>query len=117
MARNEEIGALAFKVGVIVAILSGIITALVPAFGGWVPLILLVAGIIVGVMNINDKETHGFLVASIALMVTQGASGAFGNIPAIGLYLVEILQNLAAFVAPAAIIVALKAVNSMAERH
>lgn len=112
--KNTELGSLAFKIGVAVAALSGIFVKFIPAYAVWVPLVLLAAGLAAGYLNLG-KEPIGFLVAAIAILAAQNATGAFSNIPTIGSYLVEILQNLAAFVAPAAIIVSLKGFHEIAQ--
>jgi hypothetical protein len=112
MAKNkmnmETVGQWSFIVGVVIAVLSGIF---VTAYVGWVGLILIVLGILVGVLNISDKEVYDFLIAAIALMLT-GAAG-LDRLPMIGSYLGPIFLNISTFVAPAAIIVALKAVYEL----
>ena len=108
---ERNLGHLAFIAGVIVAIIAGIATdVLVDAP---VTLVLVILGIIVGFMNITAKETVGFLVASVALMVAGVADVIV--IPQIGIYLQKILENIATFVAPAAVVVALKTVYKLAE--
>ena len=68
-------------------------------------MILAVLGLVVGFMNITDDESQGFLIAAIALMLTATSIGA---LPEVGASLSAIASGLAAFVAPAALIVALK---------
>ncbi|MFC1752597.1 hypothetical protein ACFL96_04290 [Thermoproteota archaeon] len=107
---KKKIGQYAFLVGVLLAIIAGIIVTANP----WVVLVLVVLGVIVGFLNITAKETTEFLVASIALIAAGAANMAI--IPYIGSYLAAILGYITVFVAPAAIVVALKAVKSLAER-
>jgi len=79
-------------------------------------LLLVVLGTIVGFLNVTAKETTEFLVAAIALIAAGGAGLnviVWGNI---GIYLQSILSNITVFVAPAAVVVALKAVFELAER-
>jgi hypothetical protein len=119
MAKNkmntETIGQWSFILGVAIAVLVGI-------FGGagWVSVVLIILGVIVGVLNISDKEVYDFLIAAIALLVT-GAAG-LDRIPTLylgamafplGNWLGAIFLNISTFVAPAAIIVALKAVYEL----
>lgn len=112
MAKAKlTLGHQSFIAGVIIAIIVGL-------FGGtaipWITLILVILGLIVGFINITAKETMPFLVAAIALMVAGSAN--LQIIPTIGMYLQNILAAIVVFVAPAAIIVAIKAVVDLARR-
>ena len=64
---ERNLGHLAFIAGVIVAIIAGISTDILQK--EVVTLVLVILGIIVGFMNITAKETIGFLIAAIALML------------------------------------------------
>jgi hypothetical protein len=89
------------------AFLGGVGIAVVMAFVS-VPnghIILAVLGLIVGFMNVTDDESQGFLLAAIALMLTATSIGA---LPEVGGVLSGIASRLAAFVGPAALVVALK---------
>lgn len=106
----QQIGAYAFLVGIGLAIIGGIAPGMI---GAEITVLLLVAlGLVVGVLNVTDKETTPFLVAAIALLAS-GAAG-LGALPGIGAPLGSVLTYLSAFVAPAALIVSLKAIYSMA---
>ncbi len=111
----EKYGEYAFIIGVILAIIAGLASSAISAeVAGWLAVIFLILGILVGFLNIKDKEAVSFLVASIALLAT-GSAAQWLSLPMIGSYIVAILGNIAAFVAPAAVIVALKAVWNMAK--
>jgi hypothetical protein len=114
--NTETIGRWAFIAGIIIAILAGIAAAVGGGMGGWVPLVMLILGIIVGLTTITEKETTPFLVAAIALLVAN-ASGAFlvvnEVLPGVGTGIDRILVTLAAFVAPAAIIMSVKAIYNI----
>ena len=89
------------------AFIGGVGIAVVMAFVA-VPnghMILVVLGLIVGFMNITDGESQGFLLAAIALMLT---ATSIGGLPEVGGLLSGVASDLAAFVAPAALVVALK---------
>ena len=73
----ETIGRWAFIAGVIIALLAGIAAAVGGAMGGYVPLLMLILGVIVGLTTITEKESTPFLVAAIALLVANGGN-AFG---------------------------------------
>ena len=107
---HKKVGHYAFIVGVVLAIIAGIIVTNNP----WIVLALVILGLIVGFLNITAKETTEFLVAAIALIAAGGANLTI--IPYVGDYLTAILGYIAVFVAPAAIVVALKAVKALAEK-
>lgn len=75
--------------------------------------ILAVLGLFVGLFNITYKETHGFLVASIVLLLVGSAGLDF--LPYIGSWLGTAFINISHFVAPAAMVVALKTVVELAK--
>lgn len=124
----EQIGGYALIAGVIIAILAGAVQTLAPSAMDqntvvpWVVLAMVVLGLIVGFLNIKDTDTAPFLIAAIALIVT--ATGAanlvlidkvtkvFGL--GLGTMLQTIVLNIAVFVAPAALVVALKTVYTTA---
>lgn len=110
---TEKVGELAFLAGVVIAVLAALVT-LDAAMLGNVTALLVVLGIVVGLLNVSEKETTPFLVAAIAL-VAAGTAG-FGAVPTVGGYLTGIVSNLATFVAPAAVIVAVKAVYALASK-
>jgi hypothetical protein len=99
-----QVGFWAFIVGLVVALIAGIVA---PA-NSVVAIILLVLGIIVGFLNITAKEITLFLVASIALILVGNAFAVI-TIGDIGKFIGQILAYISTFVAPAAIIGAIKA--------
>jgi len=106
----KGLGQWAFLGGVILAIIFG---AFQPY--DWVLPTLVVLGFIVGLLNITAKETGRFLLATVALLLAEIVSLGAGidRLPIIGLYLKQMLPNIAVFVAPAALIVALKEVYEL----
>jgi hypothetical protein len=109
--KMETIGKWAFILGVLIAIVAGLAGT---TYASTVAMVLVILGVIVGLLNISEKEVYNFLIAAIALMMT-GAAG-LENLPAIGSMLGPILTNIATFVAPAAVIVALKAVYDLGKK-
>lgn len=117
MAKEEiglqQIGAYAFIAGVLVAVIVGLAAGANiqndQAMSASVVLLVLL-GLAVGYLNIEDKEMVPFLVASIALALGGGFGPSLSVIPYVGIFLAKILGAIAFFVAPAAIVVALKAV-------
>ena len=119
MASQQQLGSYAFIIGVAIAIIVGLLVAggqqsLLGNMAGYVPLVLVILGAVVGFLNIKDKEIDKFLIAAIALIGLAGTAGGLAEIPMIGIYLAAIVQNVAVFVAPAALIVAIKAIKGMA---
>ena len=109
----EQIGHWSFILGVIIAIVAGL-PILGVEYAETIVMILVILGVIIGFLNISEKEVYNFLIAAIALLLT-GAAG-LENLPAVGTYIGPILTNIATFVAPAAVIVALKAVYELGKR-
>ena len=111
----SKIGEWAFIIGIIIAILVGFVND--SNLMGILTLVLVVLGLLVGFLNITEKETTPFLVAAIALLATGGASDSLKLIPpaVLGNFLANAVNNIAAFVAPAAILVAVKAIWALAK--
>ena len=109
----------AFIIGVLLAILVGVFAAnLQSETKGTLTLVLVVLGLVVGFLNVTEKETTPFLVAAAALMLTATSVSTLQSINLgvnLGMYLAGIVSQVAVFVAPAAVIVALKAINSLAK--
>ncbi len=121
MATLEVIGEWAFIIGVVLAIVAGVVAAgagIGTATAGAVALVLVVLGLIVGILNVTDKEIKTFLIAAIALIAvgTAQLNQIDSIIPLLGSVLQLIVVNIAVFVAPAALVVALKTVYSMARK-
>lgn len=100
-----RIGHWAFILGIIIAVLAGF------AEVAYLPTILFVLGLIVGFLNITERESTSFLVATIALMVIGVAGLQLGTLTDL---LVQILNNFLSFISAAALIVALKQVITLA---
>ncbi len=110
---GSKLGQWAFVGGVVIALLLGF----VPQWQGQLTLLLVVLGLVVGFLNVTEKETTPFLVAAIALLATGVAKDKLALIPpdALGNFLVSAVANVNVFVAPAAILVALKAIWALAK--
>lgn len=117
---NEEVGKYAYLVGVIVALIVGVLASYIPASAvGWLTSLIVVAGLIVGFMNVGAKEVKDFLLISTVLVIVAGlggASTALGGVMYIGVFLDGVFTQLLAFVVPATVIVALKGVLELAKR-
>lgn len=108
---DQKIGSWAFIIGVVIAIVTGVFIGLIPAAAGeawigYVPLALVILGLIVGFLNIGDKEVMPFLIASIALIMV-GTVAELDTIPYLGTMFATIVNYIAVFAAPAALVVSL----------
>ena len=106
---DSKIGSWAFILGILISIVAGLIPAWQTPTLIWV---LVLLGLVVGFLNITAKETTEFLVATLTLLLI----GSAGAIPALGIVVLSILANIVAFVAPAALIVALKSIWVLAQK-
>jgi membrane-bound ClpP family serine protease len=104
----EKVGKWSFIAGLIIVILLTIVPGIME--NSWWPIILIILGIIVGLLNIQAKEVTQFLVATIALMLSTSILGG------ISLYLQNFAISLAAFAAAAAVIVAIKAIITLGKK-
>ncbi len=102
MHMNAKIGHWAFIIGLLIAVVVGLIPRFASTTVTW---ILLVLGLIIGFLNVTEHETTGFLVATAALMLV-GNAGVIANL---GVYVRAVLDNIVAIAAPAALLVALRA--------
>jgi len=120
MARSKEnlIGAWAFLIGVILAVVVGLFRTQMPTTSNWPFALLVVLGLLVGFLNVGDKESMTFLLASLALVIVSGMGQSaliyVSQIPLLS-SMNEILSALLVLFVPATIIVALKTVFSIAK--
>ena len=108
----HKLGHIAFVGGVLIAIIAGLLqtTSTFFAFS------LLLLGIVVGFLNISTKEVTPFLVAAIALIVAGSADFQVLNVifNPLGSVMKSIFANIQIFVAPVAIVVAIKSIIDLA---
>ena len=110
--KLEEIGSYAFIAGVIIAIVASFVSL----NSTLVTEALVVLGIIVGLINVTDKETQPFLVATVSLVLVSSLAGTgLKEVPVIGTQLQSVLFGVMTFVTPAVIVVALKQIYGIAK--
>jgi len=119
----EEIARWAYIAFVVIAIVAGLAVGYMAWDGqaisdanAYVTLIMLILGIIIGITSITAKEVTPFLIATIALIVAASANvwlplGTIHDLLYEWAY--YILHYIVAFAAPAAVIIAIKAVLAM----
>ena len=117
-SRENLFGAWAVLLGVVIAVGLGVFqkTVLI-SYHEWVYVLLVILGLIVGAMSVshNSREATTFLLATVSLVIVSSMGQErllfIGNV---GLFIVTILNALLTMFIPATIIVALKAVFSVA---
>ncbi len=108
----DKIGRYSFIGGVVISILAGFISM------DWIYWALTILGLIVGFLNIGAKEVQMFLLAAVSLVIISSLGGnTIGALPGIGDILGRTYSALLSFVSPAAVIVALKALLTMAKEN
>jgi hypothetical protein len=110
--KGQNYGSWAFIIGLALAIILGLFGNYITAdIQTWISYLLVIIGLVVGFYNMNQKEVFNFLIVTIALL-TVGAAG-LQTIPIVGTIIQPILTYIIAFVAPAALVMALKALYDL----
>ncbi len=116
--KGKVIGAWAFLIGVLLAIIVGIFeTKMTSNLQTLVFGILVIAGIVVGLLNVSGKESSGFLLAAVSLVIASSLGGGVLESlkdTGIGLMAIGMLKYLLILFVPTTIIVALKSVFALA---
>ena len=126
-----KVGSWAFLIGIVIAGLLGLYAAVEfengtnifqQDLGGWLSWLLAVLGVIVGILaffgkgTVTRKETPGFLLAAIGLVVMAGVfQENFAGVitPYIGSLLAGISMTMAIFVAPTVGLLAIRSIWDM----
>jgi hypothetical protein len=131
--KGREIGGWVFVIGFLIAVIAGLAAGLTAA---GMPIldvnatsllmgVMALIGLIVGIVNISDKEAINFLIGAIAVTAAAGAMAPLANLGSgvavvgqvtnfVAAFIGGLMQMIATFVAPAAVIVALKVIYSTA---
>lgn len=121
-SKENSVGAWAFLIGVILALIIGLSTSLlaVPTltkYSAQIYGILVVLGIIIGFINVREKDTQTFLIAGAILVIVSkfGMESVRGSLIGIGIgdAVSSVFAALLVLFVPATIIVALKTVFSL----
>ena len=117
---QDDIGKYAYIIGVIAAVIVGALSGNLPGTSlMWLTSLVIIAGLIVGFLNIGTKEVKDFLLISTVLVIVAYAGSAGTILKAVymvGPYLEGIFTQLLAFVVPATVVVALKAILLLAKK-
>ena len=123
-SKENAFGAWAFLIGVILAIVIGLATTLIPIpiltkYSVQIYAILVILGVIIGSMNVNAKDSSTFLLAGTALVIVSkfGMESVTGSLIGIGIgaAVTSTFSALLTLFVPATIVVALKTVFSIAK--
>ncbi len=106
----QKIGTWSFLIGCLLAIAAGVWDLSV-----WIVSLLIILGLIVGFLNVTGEETTPFLLATVSLVIVAAVGeGVLGQVEVIGPILQRVLVTFITFVIPATVIVACKAIYSLA---
>jgi hypothetical protein len=111
--KLNKLGKWSFILGVVLAVLAGLMPTLLPE--GTVVLLLVILGLVVGFLNVQEKEAANFLLAAIALMAVGTAGVERVGLLGLGEVFKVAVTYIAVFVAPAAVVVSLKMVFDLAK--
>jgi len=123
-ARENSIGAWAFFIGVILAVVIGLSTTLLPIpslsqYNAQIYGILVLLGIVIGFVSVPGGESQTFLWAGAVLVIISrfGMDSVTGSLLGIGIgpTVTSVFGALLALFVPATIVVALKTVFSIAK--
>lgn len=124
-SKENSMGAWAFFMGVILAVVVGLSTIFIPLpqlekYSSYIYLILVVLGIIIGSsINVTGKDSQTFLItgAIIVLVSKFGMESVISSLIGIGAGDIasSIFASLLALFVPATIVVALKSVFGLAK--
>jgi len=106
----QKIGTWSFLCGCIIAVAAGVweLSVLIVS-------ILIVLGLIVGFLNVTGEETTPFLLATVSLVIVAAVGEqVLSQVEVIGPILQRVLVTFITFVIPATVIVACKAIYSLA---
>lgn len=124
-SRENSVGAWSFLIGVILAIVIGLATTLIPipSLARYSPQIyglLVILGLIIGFFNIpTGKDSQAFMLSGAVLVIVSkfGMDSVTGSLIGIGIgdAVSSMFGALLVLFVPATIVVALKSVFSMAK--
>ena len=125
-AKENSLGAWAFLIGVILAVIIGISAAsflpldAITEYSLEIYAILVILGIIIGFsINVSGKDSHTFLIAGAIIVIVSrfGMESAMGSLIGIGVgdVVSSTFAALLALFVPATIIVAIKTLFSVAK--
>ena len=115
MKSYAKYGSWAFLLGLLVSIVAAFVST---GFEANYALVLGVLGLIVGLVNVTDKEVQLFLIAILAFLVSANSlSTVVSFVPSAEVYLRTILGYVIVFMSPAAAVVSLRALYDISKEQ
>jgi hypothetical protein len=123
-SHENSVGAWAFLIGIILALVIGIFTTLLPIpalikYSAQIYGVLALLGVVIGFMIVRGRDSQTFLISGGIIVVVSkfGIDGISGSLIGIGLYDIvsSIFSAFLVLFVPATIIVALKTVFAIAK--
>ncbi len=106
-SNSNMVGSWAFLVGVLLAVVLG----LIGNFSQTWMIVLVVIGLLVGLLNVVGDETSPFMMSGVVLIIASAFGGAvLSNVPLVS----SVLNSLLVIFVPATVIVAIKNVFNLA---
>ena len=121
--KADTLGEKAFLGGLALALIVGIASSFLGGLLPYAIALLALLGVIVGLLNVNESEVPTFLIATIAMLLAANSLGPiFGvmqGLPGIGTtlyaWVLGFVSAIAAFISPAAFIVAIRAIYKITQ--
>ncbi len=120
----KKIGSWLFLVGILISVIVGLAaqemwfdnTAQTVVYPTYISILLAALGFVVGILsffaigNITQERVPTFLIAAVLLLVVGASSTLFTNLDVVGTYFANIATAIAVFAAPAAGLLAIRAI-------
>ena len=119
-SKENVLGAWAFLIGIVLALIGGIISALFENFNPFVLGILLVLGLVIGFVGVSPNDIGKFMTSSVSLAIVSfvGSAGV-RNIEflnwQVGNLVSSTLGALLVLLVPATIVVAVRSLFSISQ--
>lgn len=118
---SQKIGNYAFLIGIVIALVMGIAggMGILQGLEVYIPLVLVILGLVIGLLNIHDKHVSDFLIATIAVILVGGTAAGLLTLDQVVAPLGTICQMVVGYIvalaAPAALVVGLKQIFNLAK--
>ncbi len=118
LSKAGKKGKLAILIGGLLAVILGLANSFLTSYYEIVMSVLMIAGILIGLLNLSKSDSSKFLLPMLALVLTayigDSTFSIFGSLFMIGRIFSDILNSLLITFVPAAIIIAFKSVLNIA---
>ncbi len=105
--KLKFVGKWAFLVGLIIAVLASFLAG----YETTVAVVLFVLGLVVGFLNISEKDSNKFLLGAVALLMGGVAAiSALAFLGDVSTLIGAVMTNFIAFISAAALVVAIKVI-------